>query len=421
MNMSESRDVAEERVCACLGVPAAVVGFGAGLQTSKVGATMSELMKLAWRNGLLPILRVFADELDRSLLPDFGNATGLKTHFDTSEVLALQDDMDKAATRWTTLAGGPIAKVSEAREALGLEVLPEHDFYFRPAMSLETPAGVRAELPADTGKAFGAKARVSRSAYRAGAAFIDALQKQEGPLQKAFERRLKKFFADFGNAAKDAAGPLLDAEDRTPKAKADAEHKSDELLVEQILDRLGIAAHRTTFQKIYEAHYVDTAKKVSEAANLAGISGSLPDPVARAVAGAGGRRSGLVDLSKQTRAALFDAIAEGRAEGEGVTQVANRIAGYVEGGHWQTAETRARTIARTETKYAQNISTIERAKAAGLEQFIIYDGRLGPDRSDPDHIARNGSIVTAAEASQLASDEHPNGTLSFAPYFGDEE
>jgi hypothetical protein len=31
MNMSEARDVAEERVCACIGIPAAVVGFGAGL------------------------------------------------------------------------------------------------------------------------------------------------------------------------------------------------------------------------------------------------------------------------------------------------------------------------------------------------------------------------------------------------------
>ena len=189
----------------------------------------------------------------------------------------------------------------------------------------------------------------------------------------------------------------------------------------QILEQLGIEAHRTTFQRLYETQYVETAKKVSEAANLAGISGSLPDPVARAVAGAGGRRSGLVDITGQTRKALFDAIAEGRAEGEGVPQVASRIVDYVESGHWQTPEMRAQIIARTETKYAQNISTIERAKAASVEQFIIFDGRLGEGRSDPDHIARNGSIVSAAEASQLAADEHPNGTLSFAPYFGEDD
>lgn len=423
MNMSEARDIAEERVCACLGIPAAVVGFGAGLQTSKVGATMNELVKLAWRNGVLPVLRVLADELDRSLLGDFGNATGLKSHYDTSEVLALQEDLDKAATRWVTLAGGPVAKVAEAREAIGLDVLPEHDFYYQPAMSLVVPAGTKpgAQEPPQLPEPKSTKARVSRSTLRAGTAYISALQKQEGPLQKVFERRLKGFFRDLGKAAKAAAVPFLEAADLTPKSSDEAEEKSDDLLVAQILEQLGIEAHRTTFQRLYETQYVETAKKVSEAANLAGISGSLPDPVARAVAGAGGRRSGLVDITGQTRKALFDAIAEGRAEGEGVPQVASRIVDYVESGHWQTPEMRAQIIARTETKYAQNISTIERAKAASVEQFIIFDGRLGEGRSDPDHIARNGSIVSAAEASQLAADEHPNGTLSFAPYFGEDD
>ncbi|MEP0456297.1 MAG: phage portal protein [Roseibium sp.] len=452
MNMSEARDIAEERVCACLGIPAAVVGFGAGLQTSKVGATMAELTKLAWRNGVLPLCRLLADELDRSLLPDFGDPAGLKSHFDTSEVLALQDDMDKAASRWNTMIQGGWVMMSEGREAMGLDADDSHKIYLRPAMSLEVPAGGtpagaalaqeagRQEEQEEDGKALksldGQKhgddhghshdhPRASRAVMRAGAVFVNALQKQEGPLEKAFERRLKAFFADLGKAAKRAAGASMSAEDLTavvgPKSASGFEEKSDELLVAQILDKLGIAAHRTTFQKLYEAHYVDTAKKVSEAAELAGLPGSLPDPVARAVAGAGGRRSGLVDLSAQTRKAMFDAIAEGRAEGEGVTQVANRIAGYVEGGHWQTPDVRARIIARSETKYAQNVSTVERAKAAGVERFIIFDGRLGEGRSDPDHIARNGSIVDAAEASQIAADEHPNGTLSFAPYFGEDE
>jgi uncharacterized protein with gpF-like domain len=85
----------------------------------------------------------------------------------------------------------------------------------------------------------------------------------------------------------------------------------------------------------------------------------------------------------------------------------------------KSAEKRARVIARTETKYAQNISTLERAKAAGVFQFVVLDGRLGPGRSVPSHIARNGSIVTADQADAMAAAEHPNGTLSFAPYFGE--
>lgn len=417
MNMSEARDIAEERICAAIGIPAAVVGFGAGLQSTKVGATMEELIKLAWRNGILPVGGVFADELDRSLLPDYGNPAGLRTSWDTSEVKALQDDETKASTRWNTMVAGGWAQVAEAREAMGLEVDDSHRIYLRPAMSIEVPATVKARDPSG----IESKARASRQERLTGRAFVGALQRQEEPLAKAMNQRLTRFFTGLGKAAQKAARPLLEREDLTPKDGAGThEEKADELLVESILDALGIDAHRTTFSGLYEAHYLDVAKAVSEAANLAGISGSLPDPVARSVVAAGGRRSGLVDLGKQSRAALFDAIAEGRAAGEGAEALATRISSHIEGGPWGTVETRARTIARTETKYAQNVSTIERAKAANVGRFIVHDGRLGPGRSLPDHIARDGSIVTAAEADQMAADEHPNGTLSFSPYFGED-
>src|SRR5215813_12549866 len=50
---SDLRNTAEERASAALGIPAAVVGFGTGLETTKVGATMSEMRKLAWMNGII--------------------------------------------------------------------------------------------------------------------------------------------------------------------------------------------------------------------------------------------------------------------------------------------------------------------------------------------------------------------------------
>jgi HK97 family phage portal protein len=421
MNMGEARDIAEERICACLGIPAAVVGFGAGLQAAKVGATMEELCKLAWQNGVLPVLRVAADELDRSLAPDFGNATGLRFWWDATEVQALQDDRGKAATAWNTMIAGGWAEVYEGREGMGLEVNDSHRIFLRPAMALETPSGSKAAHgDAET------KARASRPQRLAARGFVMALQRQEDPLAKSMDQRLGRFFTALGKAAGSAAGPIL-ARDYlpTPKGQAKAaeavEEKADELLVETILERLGIGAHQATFRGLYEAHYLEVAKAVSTAAELAGIGGSLPDPVARAIAGAGGRRAGLVDLGKQSRSALFDAIAAGRAEGEGAEALAGRIAEHIEAGPWGTVEQRARTIARTETKFAQNVSTIERARAANVEKFIVFDGRLGPGRSLPDHMARDGSIVTADEASQMAADEHPNGTLSFAPFYGEDD
>ncbi|MBA5777465.1 phage portal protein [Stappia sp. F7233] len=426
MNMSEARDVAEERVCACLGIPPAIVGFGAGLQSTKVGATMTEMRKIAWHNGVLPLARMFSDEIERSLLPDFGETRGLTMWWDTSEVLALQDDEDKETERWNKRVQGGWAMVAEARAAAGLEVDDSHRIYLRPFSSVEVPAGAPPRTVEDEPKRIRQKALASPAAQRVGRAYLSILARQEGPLAVTFEGRLKAFFEQFAREASSAALPFLEEEDLAPKSRASKSRgadgtKADELLIARILEALGIGVHQTTFRGLYEAYYLEVARQVAEAAELAGIGGSLPDPVARSIVGFGGRRAGLVDLSAQTRQALFDALAEGRAQGEGATQLAARIADHVGSGPWSNADTRARTIARTETKYAQNISTIERARAAGVERFIVFDGRLGPGRSLPSHIARNGSIVTAAQAAQMAQDEHPNGTLSFAPYFGDQD
>ncbi len=452
MNMSEARDVAEERICALIGIPAAVVGFGAGLQSTKVGATMEEMRKLAWHNGVQPLWRIITDELQRSLLPLFGNdasaAKGrLTVDVDFSQVPALQEDEDKETERWgKKLASGAIL-VSEYRQGIGLDVDATHDIYLRPINLIEVPKGVLRQAQDDRGeeappaepepKKRGQKPprqaqgdrdekhesgsehdhpRASAEAYKRGAVYAQMLERQARGLTASFEAPLAKLFADMGAAAAEPAGELLVADALTHKARRGA--KADDLLVETILDRLGIPRWAGELKRLYEAHYLEVAKAAAEAAERAGLGASLPDEVARAVVAAGGRRTGLVDIQGQTRAAMFEALAEGRAAGEGADALAARIGQYVEGGPWQSAETRARVIARTETKYAQNVSTIERGKAAGVERFVVFDGRLGPNRSKPDHIARDGSIVTAAEAARMAAAEHPNGTLSFAPHFG---
>lgn len=439
MNMGEARDIAEERVCACLGIPAAVVGFGAGLQQTKVGATMEELRKLAWHNGVLPVCRTLAGEIKRSLLPDFGPMTGLDLGWDTSEVLALREDEDKETERWgKRLAGGGIT-VFEYRDALGMDADDSHRIYLRSIATIEVPEGAPPRAisvdPATGKERTGTKAaRASGDAYKRGAAYALLLQRQAPGLEKNFAKRLITLFTGFGKAVGEAAAPLLAADPSLPKgAKAalrpstrsgpqgDRGEKADEALVAQILQKLGIAEWRRQLRETYESQYLETGKAVASVAERAGIGTGLPDPVARSIVAAGGRRSELVDIEGQTRDALYQALAEGRAAGEGAQALADRIVEHSEGGHWQSAETRAQIIARTETKYAQNVSTIETARASGVERFIVFDGRLGAERSTPSHIARDGSIVSAAVASTMADEEHPNGTLSFAPDFEKEE
>lgn len=429
MDLSVVRDVAEERVCASLGIPAAVVGFGAGLQSTKVGATMAEMRKLAWTSGVLPVLGSFADELTRSLLPDFETGTSkkepLEVDHDTSSVPAMQDDLDKEASRWDTMVKGGWAMVAEAREAMGLEIDDSHRIYLRPFSSIEVPAGEATRpLPVPEAAALiGSQQKNRRRPSQSQRGFVNALVRAEKPLAGVVEKQLQKFFAKLAREASTAvaAQPLHELDLEQSSRGETGERKSDELVVAQILEKMGIPAYTDAFREIYEKHFLQVAKETTKAGKLIGIAADLPDPVARSVIAAGGRRSGLVDLAQQSRRAVFNGLAEGRAAGEGVQQLAARIATEVGAGPWATAETRAIVIARTETKFAQNVSTIAIARDAGADRLVIFDGRLGPDRSDPDHIERDGAIVTADEAAQLAADEHPNGTLSFAPYFETEE
>ncbi|MEZ5790493.1 MAG: hypothetical protein R3D34_06790 [Nitratireductor sp.] len=149
------------------------------------------------------------------------------------------------------------------------------------------------------------------------------------------------------------------------KRRRGTQEKSDALILLDILQKMGIAVWEASFREVFERHYLQVAEEVAKAGELVGIATNLPDPVARSVMAAGGRRAGLIDLNEQSRRAIFEALAEGRAQGEGVEQLARRIASEVGAGPWMTAQTRAMIIARTETKFAQNASTLAIGRQAG--------------------------------------------------------
>lgn len=465
MNLSEARDVAEERVCAALGIPAAVVGFGAGLQATKVGATMEEMRKLAWHNGVLPLGRALVDELQRSLLPDFEKGgKRLELFWDTDDVLALSEDEDKqTARKLKEFEAGAITLYDYLSET-GREADESHKYYLRPIAKIEVPfaqAGIGqyrpSELrgmpgadqlpavdpqlppPAKALPAPGAKAanpledylpanarEASPDAIARGERFALMLRREERGHRDAFAAALTPLFEGWGDTASRIAADVLRARGEkdvlvrstallleTKGTKADP----DPELINQIIDLLNLEAWEQGLSSRYQAQYLAIARKTAEALQEAGFGTGLPDPVMRQIISAGGTRAGLIDVDAQTRQAIFDALAEGRAQGEGVQALANRIANQVEGGHWGNAETRARVIARTETKHAQNISTLEAGRAAGVTEYVIFDGRFGEPRSELSHIARDGKIVSAEDAWIMATNMRPNCTLSFAPNF----
>lgn len=139
------RDISEERVCAALGIPAAVVGFGSGLQSTKVGATMRELVKLAWVQCVRPMQWSFGDQIGDQLLPDFvapNFRNVFRARFDVSEVSAFQEEAKSEAERVSILVREGILRVDRAQHILGLEVDPTRAIYLKdePAPPQEQPA-----------------------------------------------------------------------------------------------------------------------------------------------------------------------------------------------------------------------------------------------------------------------------------------
>lgn len=136
-------DHAEERVCAIFRIPPSVVGFGTGLEQSRVGATMQEQERQAWETGLLPDLAMIANQASRQLLPAFGlDYEKYRLNFDLNEIRVLQEDENRKAEMWKGLVNAGLATRGEARAAFNLEVTDSDDVYLMPVSVIEQPRGM---------------------------------------------------------------------------------------------------------------------------------------------------------------------------------------------------------------------------------------------------------------------------------------
>lgn len=147
------RDIAEERVCAMLGIPAAVVGFGAGLQQTKVGATMRELRQSAWHNCIIPLQNDFSEQVSMSLLGDFvSQPDRYRVQFDRSGVSAFEEDKTEIARRVGALVEHGVVTVARGQEIVGEEVDESQRVYLRPSSVVavkQGDAGIGAAPPGD--------------------------------------------------------------------------------------------------------------------------------------------------------------------------------------------------------------------------------------------------------------------------------
>jgi len=417
MDLSKLRDVSEERVSALLGIPAAVVGFGSGLQQTKVGATMSEMRAMAYEDCIIPMQHVWGDEWDLQLLPEFEEKPEFfRMVFDLSGVRVLRDDEGKLSDRLTRqLTAGGI-ELFEYREKLGYDARPEHHVIYLPMGLTVVPAAQIAtmgEAPAASvppalipPKAVAIpelKVRASRQV----AQLMRATARDWERLSKQWTGALSRDFKSLGDQAGEKFHDY--ARERGLKADPLEDFEGTAEIVGGLLDYKGVD---------FTAHYLRVAKAVFEnVETIMGLGVNLSDPVEQRIITLGGTRKLKLGLDKQARDSISEALRQGRELGEGADELASRIVDMVGKGPWATPETRAMVVARTETKYAQNASSLEAYKSSDtISSVLVFDAQLGPTDEECEQL--NGQEVSFEEAEQLAESEHPNGTRSFAPVVG---
>ena len=365
-----------------------------------------------------------AGTLHTQLLSRFEqNIDQFQVNFDVSRVEALQENADARAARWRGLYVDGLAELGEARAEVGLTVDPAiHSIRRVPLAVLEIPAGEQAAppptQPGTETRSYSAGGVKATAAQRN---VILALQRDAQRLEEAFAKDLEPAFDELGQLAERAyqeARVLVRAGGNGLEEKQTPE---DEALAERIIQGMALSQwSQDALIPAFNGHYLRTTEMTVGSINtVLNLGVNLPDPVAREIVAAGGRRAGLQDITGDTRRAIFRSLADGRAAGEGPPALARRIRSQVPAGRFTNAgaKHRAQLIARTETLHAQRVSSLEAYRASDVVTGVVaFDNQTG--YGDEECVARDGRVFTFEEAEAEMAAEHPQGTLNFAPNVG---
>ena len=447
MDMTAVRNTTEERVCAALGIPAAVIGFGTGLENSKVGATMHEFTRLAWNNGIVPLQRLLAAELQRVLLPQFEQDTErFQVGWNYDEVQALEPDQNELAKRLDLMVRGGWLKVSEARQAMGYEANDEDEIYLRspalqpvdpddqmpepeplplPTSGVVSPNGNgngngRRQLVEAEQRALIAKqgtleefimTTISRHASRldqpprAMMRLAAKLWREEQKLLPGFQSQIAAILRRYGDYVAVAAREVVPTK----------QPNFDDLIQTAIItERVPLTVVRFELAEVYAAYYAQMAEMTATILQAA-MDLPLTDTTAlqAQVRMEARDRVRLLDLDNETRRNVVTILEQARVEEWTEEALSDALRVKVPSGRWSTPDIRAEIMARTESRFASNMATTRYAQQQGMGRVLVLDARLGP--TDAECELRNGWVVSPAEAQALAGVEHPQGTLSLLP------
>jgi HK97 family phage portal protein len=457
MAWPDLRGLTEAKIAQAFRVPLDLVQGRETLSSGSLTTTeMTGAMAFLQNHGAQPLRMRIDGAFSRSLLADYGLDATYSLEFDTSGILALQEDEDARHTRWRANFDAGLVTMNEARQMIGLPDLGSDGEVIKtafttilqPITGLTTPndterasASIVARsggIPAITAHVNGADGKVSYADHpmasaslpveelkRRGliesrtppylrhyrdikalspvelekrASVLTTTRREREALIEIGARQMKKFFkaqAQRVVAGLPKSGPVPDI-----KAVAIDWDEEDELLRE-ILGRF----HNAVGDKAYGT--------ITDVTGVA-ISWDLANPnIARVLERLG---QNIVDINDKTRADIIERIARGQQEGLSLSGIADSIRDLFD----ITYANRHQVVARSETQASYNLASQLGYQESGVvEEAEMVDN---PDH-DEDYGAsdgltcaqRDGLVVNIGDMDRHVDAEHPNGSLAFIP------
>lgn len=454
---TDLRDLSDLAICQAFGVPPGLVGARIGLERNTF-SNAAEMRKSFYEDTISPLWTRLDDVFTIDLLPEFESNPNVDMAFDTSKIAALQENRnDKAA--WLNpvfLGGGIPASIYYAEMGLGK---PIQDFYLRgftqDAIPAADPLGLKLKpratvqppmLPATTGDDEDdepddedeERARVVVREYRQTIRWVGhddryvqglaGVKNPEirwhrvsgGPSPSEFRasvavlnRRavqriaetvvlwLRRFFGD------QEARIVNGIDFNHPDALAidwDAETEA-----------LGATVHR-----IYALAGDVAYGQIRDAYGITGISFDLANPNLADVRDLLAQR--VTGITDESRRVIQSVVTDALTEGVTVDELASRLSTQFE--TW--SDSRAETIARTESQVAFNSASVHGYRESGVvDRVMLHDNESHTeDYGASDGLscaARNGRVVPLSQAQIHINAEHPRGTLAVSGVLTGEE
>lgn len=427
MAWPDLRALTELKICQAFRVPADLVGAYETFKSGNLSTTESEgAMEQLQRYGAAPLRSRIAGALGRNLLPEFvGSDRGYRVTFDTSMILALQEDEDALHERIRQDFNAGLITLDEARQRIGYDDLASGD-----GDVFKVPFSVIMTRPEDlsgVGSAFWTRLQTAQPdggderslkalpgperRYRDLATLdVKTLEHRNRTLQRTQRdrrrlteigaRQLRKFFAAQGERIAGSVAKSAAAHER--RDIADIDWDAEYRLLEELLLRFVHANGEAAFAAASELLSAEIVWEVS-------------NPRVLSLVGQLGRR--IVGIHETTRADVAEIIADALVEGTSIPDLADRIRGHFT----ETYRGRAETIARTESMLAYADASILAYQESGeVDEVEITDNPLHTEayKGAADGLTcaqRHGLVVPLMAGSFHVHSDHPNGSAAVLP------